>query len=180
MPGVEYQTVPPKLNTLPYKVSGPKRLADKIAIIGAGPSGIHMALLLKEKGFTNVRILEKTNGVGGKSKTIQYRGAPQELGSVYLTKDYEEVFALAKKYVPNSLVDSITASVWMDGLPGPITYPDYVGGFVFRLLGTNSTLVAVNAIFNDICRYNTLHRLFFGDYDHEIMPEPEVKVIIIL
>ena len=171
-----YQIEKSKKPTLPFEVKGPKRLNDKIAIIGAGPSGIHMALMLKEKGFTNVLILERTDDLGGKSKTIRYRGAPQELGTVYLTPDYDDIIALLNKYVPNDLVDLVSASIWMDGLPGPITYKEYVAGFLMRLLGTNNQTFAAQTIFADICRYNALHHLLFGTYDQEIMPEPSAQV----
>ena len=174
--GAKYQSAIPKHNTLLYKVSGPKRLDDKIAIIGAGPSGIHMALLLKKKGFKNIRLLEKTGDLGGKSKTVNYRGAPQELGTVYLTRDYGEIFRLVEKYVPNDLMELATGSAWVDEVPRAITFQEYVGGFLFRLLKTNNPSVAMKVIFSDICRYNTLHMLLFGDYDHEIMPEPSAKV----
>ena len=171
-----YQTSGSTTQTLPFKIHGPKRLNDKIAVIGAGTSGIHMALLLKEKGFTNVRILEKTNELGGKLKTVNHRGAPQELGAVYVASNYEHVLKLIKKYAPEDLLNFIPSSVWLDGFPGPISFQNYVGGFLFKLLNTNSSAVAAQAIFADICRYNTLHRLLLGDYNEEIMPEPPSKV----
>ena len=42
----------------------------KIVVVGAGAAGINMSVRLKENGYTNVTILEKTNRVGGKSFTI--------------------------------------------------------------------------------------------------------------
>ena len=42
----------------------------RIVIVGAGPAGINMSTILKDNGYTNVTILEKTNRVGGKSFTI--------------------------------------------------------------------------------------------------------------
>ena len=38
---------------------------QKIAAIGAGPAGIHMASQLKKRGYTNVTILEKSGMIGG-------------------------------------------------------------------------------------------------------------------
>ncbi len=49
------------------RIDGPKCKNDRIGIVGAGPSGIHMAYSLKEEGFRNVKILEKSNRIGGKS-----------------------------------------------------------------------------------------------------------------
>lgn len=47
----------------PKRIPGPSP-KDKIAIVGAGPSGIHMAYLLKTKGFKDVEILEATDDIG--------------------------------------------------------------------------------------------------------------------
>ena len=105
------------------KVAGPKSLDDRIVIVGAGPSGIHMALSLKERSFTNVVILEKNAFVGGKSWTIDYRGTAHEMGSVYLAPDYaDNVIPLVNKYIPGDLVILPPSSVWLDDLPGPIPY----------------------------------------------------------
>ena len=35
---------------VPCSIPGPRNLSHSVAIIGAGPAGIHMALKLKEKG----------------------------------------------------------------------------------------------------------------------------------
>ena len=42
------------------KINGPCK-SSKIAIIGAGPSGVHMAYSLKMKGFKDVTILERSD-----------------------------------------------------------------------------------------------------------------------
>ena len=54
--------------TFPGKIPGPKKLTDSIGIIGAGPSGIHMAYLLKNKGFKDITILEATDQIGERKK----------------------------------------------------------------------------------------------------------------
>jgi len=48
----------------PGEIPGPEKLSDKIGIVGAGPAGIHMAYLLKRRGFKNVEILESSNRLG--------------------------------------------------------------------------------------------------------------------
>jgi cation diffusion facilitator CzcD-associated flavoprotein CzcO len=39
--------------------------ARRVAIIGAGPGGLCMAIKLREAGFSDIVILEKGSGVGG-------------------------------------------------------------------------------------------------------------------
>ena len=59
----------------PFKpVNGPNGNDSRIGIVGAGAGGVHMAYLLKQKGFTNVTILEKSNRVGGMVDHVDLRG----------------------------------------------------------------------------------------------------------
>ena len=89
--------LPPKGDSFP-KISGPKP-HEHVCIVGAGPSGIHMAVSLKEKGYKNITIFEKTGRVGGKSYDIQLGGVYRPQGTVFLTVDYfDTLIELAKKY----------------------------------------------------------------------------------
>ena len=54
---------------LNYSIPGPKSYNSRIGIVGAGSAGIHMALLLKQKGFKNIEVLESSGRTGGKSYT---------------------------------------------------------------------------------------------------------------
>jgi len=46
------------------RILGPKS-SDKVCIVGAGPAGLHMGLELKQRNYTNIVILERSNRVGG-------------------------------------------------------------------------------------------------------------------
>lgn len=61
---------------------------SKIAIIGAGPSGVNMAYVLKNLGYTNVKIFEKTERIGGLAKTNKYNGVTHEMGACYTAGNY--------------------------------------------------------------------------------------------
>lgn len=79
-------------------IAGPKP-NDKVCIVGGGPAGIHMASSLKERGFQNLIIFEKTGRVGGKSEDIIIDGFYRPLTTVFLTADYfDTVVPLAQKY----------------------------------------------------------------------------------
>ena len=43
------------------KIKGPESFHTKIAIVGGGPAGVHMAYELKQRGYTNVTILESSH-----------------------------------------------------------------------------------------------------------------------
>eukprot|EP00111_Clytia_hemisphaerica_P004410 TCONS_00012610-protein len=157
---------------LPYQIPGPRSLDDKIAIVGAGPAGIHMALLLKEKGFANIEILEKSDRIGGKSNSIQDRGTVHELGTVYLSKDYQMIKDLSEKYVPGDTSPFPPASVWLDNMTAPIPFTTYAGGFVAKTLGITDQQAIMMEILRALTRYQELHREIFGEYTGELMPQP--------
>ena len=52
--------------------------------------GVHLAYRLKEKGFKNVTILEKSNRVGGKAETFTYRDTTIPLAVLLYTSVYSE------------------------------------------------------------------------------------------
>jgi hypothetical protein len=81
--------VEPKGRPFP-KIRGPKCLNSKIGIVGAGPSGVHMAYELKKLGYEDVTILEKNDYIGGKSFNLEYRGLKQGLTTQYITTEYED------------------------------------------------------------------------------------------
>ena len=84
---------------LPFpKIEGPA-VQDKICIVGAGPAGIHMAVELKDKNYTQVQIFEKSNRVGGKSYDTVIDGLYRPQGTVFLHIDYfEHVIDFANRY----------------------------------------------------------------------------------
>ncbi len=68
----------------------------RIAIIGAGPSGLTLAYYLKGLGFESVKFFEALNQVGGQSITYNTEGIPVEIGTVYLTDGYVLAKHIAK------------------------------------------------------------------------------------
>ena len=167
---------------LDFKIPGPRSLKDRIAIVGAGPAGIHMALALKQRGFKDVTVLEKTKWLGGKTWTIDHRGSANEMGTVYLQPDYNEtVIPLINKYLPaGDLVNLPPASIWFNkdqntggGFKVPaLDFSEYVFKFAAERLETTDKQVIGKAYFDAINEYIFEHKRIFGDYEGEIMPEP--------
>ena len=160
-------------------ILGPKSYNDKIGIVGAGPAGIHMALLLKQKGFKSVEVLESSDRIGGKSYTIIHRDVPHEMGTCYLNPDYDtNIIPLVNKYVPGDLVKLVTGSVTLNESSQFLNFNIYAGVYVGRLINTtNKTIIASNII-DSMTRYIELHNSLLGEYDGEIPPEPSPEVSI--
>jgi protoporphyrinogen oxidase len=75
---------------------------DRIAIIGAGPSGLSAAEFLKNLGYNNITIYEKTGRAGGMCYSRSYKNKngeliPYDMGSVQPTVS-THLFDLIKKY----------------------------------------------------------------------------------
>ncbi len=137
-----------------------------------------MAYMLKQKGFKRVEILEKRRRCGGKSYSVNYRGAPQETGTCYLAPDYEEnIIQLMRKFVGEQLVHLPPASIWLDRFNVPITYQQYVGFESLRNFNTTDPKVAVKMLVGAIMKYNSLHQKLFGNYTGELMPRPSAAVM---
>ncbi|TDJ09524.1 MAG: FAD-binding protein [Deltaproteobacteria bacterium] len=67
----------------------------RIAIVGAGPSGLMAAHTLKKLGYKNITIFEKEDQVGGKVHSFTYNNNAYEMGAVLLGDNYTSVINLA-------------------------------------------------------------------------------------
>lgn len=66
----------------------------RIAIIGAGATGLTAAWELKKRGFHDVVVFEKEERVGGKTCSIMHKGEAFDLGSMtFSTMDQTAIFA---------------------------------------------------------------------------------------
>ncbi|KAK9887453.1 hypothetical protein WA026_022599 [Henosepilachna vigintioctopunctata] len=81
--------------------------AEKIIIIGAGAAGIATASKLLDQKFTDFRILEAQNRIGGRIHTFHLGEAFVDLGAQYLHGGKGNVaYELAKDYIkPGSEID---------------------------------------------------------------------------
>ena len=172
---------PPKGIPFPTSIPSPRRLNEKIAIVGAGPAGVHMAYMLKKKGFQNIVVYEKTDRVGGKSLTIKYRNTPHEMGTCYTQPDYDEnVIALAKEYGLWDPVYLPSANIWEDHSRSPIKYSSYVILEIMKILKTNNVTIAQVALFKAMVQYCALHRNMFGKYEGDLMRQPDPQTMATL
>jgi glycine/D-amino acid oxidase-like deaminating enzyme len=60
----------------------------RIGIVGAGAAGLSLARLLRERGFAQVTVLERSDRVGGMSLTLNVGGHAHELGTCYTLAGY--------------------------------------------------------------------------------------------
>jgi len=72
----------------------------RIAIIGAGPGGLCMAIRLKEAGFERFEILEKASGVGGTWYHNRYPGCACDVPSHLYSFSFEPKRDWSRPYAP--------------------------------------------------------------------------------
>jgi hypothetical protein len=99
----------------------PLGLNQRIAIVGAGATGLTAAETLKHLGYKYVSLFEREDHVGGKCLSIEIDSKSYELGAGILTKNNEVPLRLANKYgIPiERVVYGKNIFVDHDGKPKP-------------------------------------------------------------
>jgi monoamine oxidase len=83
--------------------AGPKQAQPRVAIVGAGISGMTAAMTLKDAGFKNVTVYETSDRIGGRTYTRSgdgffEAGQWSEWGGELIDTGHELVFALCKRF----------------------------------------------------------------------------------
>jgi UDP-galactopyranose mutase len=73
----------------------------KLLILGGGPAGIAAAWYAKQKGITDITIVEKEDRIGGCAATSFYHGIPYEFGPQIMYTDEEDIKELFERFVKN-------------------------------------------------------------------------------
>ena len=99
----------PGTSETPFALGNPNL---RIAIVGAGPSGLTAAHELRARGYTHVTVFEKEDHVGGKVNTAKVDLGPVgkfqvEMGAVFASPDYTVTLGLADQYhIPYAAFDT--------------------------------------------------------------------------
>ncbi len=90
----------------------------RIGIIGAGAAGLTAAETLRERGYTDITVLEKADCAGGKCCTIQHESCSYELGAGVLSGNNRTALAIAKKYGVETKRVSFAPTLFLDAETG--------------------------------------------------------------
>ena len=86
----------------PPSGAAPRRRAPRIAIIGAGPGGLCMAVRLAQQGFDDYVVLEKAGGVGGTWYHNRYPGCACDIPSHLYSFSFEVKRDWSRPYAPQA------------------------------------------------------------------------------
>lgn len=98
----------------------PANTTKRIAIIGAGPAGLTAAELLKQKGYTNVTVFERSERAGGKCYSLDHDGRSYEMGAGIVAENNRVVLQLAKQFGVTTKQADFNASILLDAATGQI------------------------------------------------------------
>ncbi|XP_069119209.1 uncharacterized protein [Argopecten irradians] len=158
-------------------IRGPKNKGDRIVIVGAGPSGVHMALKLKEEGYSNVVVFEAEEEVGGKSRTLTYRDTPHEMGTCYTQADYTELYRLLDKYDAGELRDLPSPTIWTRNQDRLTSLQFTVLPAALSLPPGSSQEDIMNEFTTAVGKYIAKHFELFGQFEGELMPRPTDTIL---
>ncbi len=151
------------------------RKADRIAIVGAGPAGIHLAHLLNARRYSHVTVFERENRVGGRVLSVEHKGFAHEMGACYIPDHYDEYRRLVRTYrvgtlgAPKSYHRSIYSSEF-DGAIREYPVADYSGKLMTALekaglLRPVPRLGRILQLVGALRRYFRLRRRLLGSND---------------
>lgn len=146
---------------------------DRIAIVGAGPAGVHLAHLLKRRGYASLTLLERDHRVGGRAMSVRHDGFVHEMGACYIPDHYHEFRRLVREYgvgafdTPKGHDRSIYTSEF-DGTMREYPIAAYGESLMDGLvrsgeLGRASKVGRLVQLFGAIRRYFQLRRRLLGD-----------------
>jgi len=173
----------------------PKK-GDRVAIVGAGPSGLHMAHVLKKKlGIKDITILERSDRFGGKTVTVDDQtnpGVVHELGTCYMHPAYFAVRAYMQELKEMILAKGQQPPKGFAEEVEPITYSIESAGkancslddWVISNLKNQKPMLNIMSLFRIVLptvdaalelfyaksKYNRLHNEIFGAYDFSLPP----------
>ena len=158
------------------------RKDSRIGIIGGGCGGVHLAHLLKQRGFAHVTVLEREQRIGGKACSPTHRGFPHEMGACYIPPHYSEFIRLMARYGVGRLTAPkvYERSVFTTALGGGLRehhLASFVQGTYDALaradkMPRGGNLTRLVALLGAIRRYHRLRRRLLGQGYHLLARRP--------
>ena len=145
--------------------------------------GVHMAYSLKQMGFTDVTIVERSNRIGGKGEHVEFRDIKHALTIIAWTSEYADTLVpLLTEYGflnngSNNIKGKSSLFPGTDDSVAPISSSEYLVGYVMQTYGLSDPNQALARIVQDISKYDDIHRELFGVYPFGIPRRPDTDTL---
>ena len=133
----------------------------------AGASGIHLAWLLRRRGFNNTVIFEQRDRIGGYVWTDNAHpqdNITRELGAAFLSPDYDEVRGLLKRFNLSEVPISVSKGMDFHHNGTTTSASTWYSSWVYNISGIREPTLQQDAIQAALSKYNALHVSMFGNY----------------
>lgn len=179
---------------------------DRIAIIGAGPAGVHMASRLKQMGYTKTTIFERSDRVGGKSLTLYLNRTGEctqekdetgkvdtascvahDMGTCFLHNGYHTIRDLVDEYDLTPVAAPEGRAMFSHFAKSSQSMPDFVtssimdgikkGKIKVPWYAATTKLKVLCALITAVKQYNELHASLFGEVEFSMPSRPNEEVL---
>lgn len=134
----------------------------KIAIVGAGISGLAAAHALKKLGYKNITIFEARDRVGGQIYTIKKDGYLYELGAIFTLEQFKTIKELVNEYTITLYKRPDASRICSDGKP--ISMIKYM----HDKYGIYEICKAQFNLFRLLCKHRNIRTPGFSNIDPEL------------
>jgi len=164
-------------NTTALRIcKGPPR-KEKICIVGAGLSGLHLGWLLKRRGYENTVVFEENNRTGGKAFTllggVGGDGITREAGAAFLSTDYYEVRGLIQRYNQTEELVSVSKEIHFHWNSTVGRGTQWANDLVSQYTGKTDPAVNNAIVGAALQKYFKIHAEIFGNYKGRFPPKPQ-------
>ena len=138
-----------------------------------------MAYSLKQMGFTDITILERSNRIGGKGEHVEFRDIKHPLTILAWTSEYADTLVplLTEFGFLDNGASNIKDKAHMfpenNDSEAPISSNAYAVGYVMETFGLSDPNQALAKLVQDISRYDDIHRELFGVYPYGLPRRPD-------
>jgi hypothetical protein len=178
-PGHHY---PSRLNQTTLRVCNDTK-AERVCIVGAGSSAVHMGWLLRRRGYVNTVLFEKMDRIGGKIFThepVVHGDVVRELSAAFLSPDYYEVRGLADRFGQVEVPFSVSKMIQMHSTNSAAvaTPAEWYNTWISNITGNSNVTANGDAISSALGRYYKLHASIFGQYKTRLPPAPKTPAML--
>ena len=157
---------PSPLNATATRICEGTQRPQRVCVVGGGMSGVHLAWLLRRRGFLHTRVFERDGRLGGKIQSrpgAELDGITRELGAAFLSPDYVETRALLRRFGQQEVPISVSRMVRMHANGTVASSAAWFNRWVAEYTRSSNPATNAAAMAAALQAYFAAHREIFGN-----------------